>query len=338
MTTEAAPFDSSRRRALAIAAASAATAVLPKEAAASDAVHETPATMVGALHSAFGQHHARAVHAKGTILQGSFTPTPQSRDLSQAKVFSSGPLPVTVRFSDFTGIPDIPDTIGAANPRGFAVKFRIPSGEELDLVTHSFNGFPTHTADEFAQLLRAIGASGADAAKPTALDQFLASHPIAKTFLTTQKPPPASYGTLSYFGVNAFVFVDAKQQRRAVRYRFVPAAGEKVLDAATLAKKGPDYLQEEIAARVATAPVLFDWYAQIAESGDLTDDPSVAWPENRKLIKLGTVTINKLDEQQASTGKGLLFLPGRVGPGIEIADPMISIRHAAYPISFGERQ
>ncbi|CAN5431365.1 hypothetical protein BH11PSE9_BH11PSE9_17100 [soil metagenome] len=325
-------------RAFAMATASAAAAVLPIPTAFADTATETPASMVGALHSAFGQRHVRAVHAKGIVLQGSFTPTSQARELSVAPVFTSGTLPVTVRFSDFTGIPDIPDTVGDANPRGLAVKFRLGQGDELDLVTHSFNGFPTHTSDEFAQLLRAIGTSSADAVKPTELDRFLAAHPIAKTFLTTQKPPPASYGTLSYFGVNAFTFVDARQQRRAVRYRFVPLAGEQLLDAEALKAKGPNYLQEEIAARVGTAPIRFDWYAQIAEAGDLADDPSIAWPESRKLVKLGTVTIVKLDSEPMKTDKALLFLPGRLPAGIEIADPMIAMRTAAYPISFGERQ
>ncbi len=340
MPPETYPSSASRSigvRAFAIATASAA-AVLPTVPALADTPIETPSSMVGALHSAFGQHHVRAVHAKGTILQGTFTPAAQARELSQATVFASGTLPVTVRFSDFTGIPDIPDTVGDASPRGFAIKFHLPAGDELDLVTHSFNGFPTRTSDEFAQLLRAIGSSGPDAAKPTELDRFLAAHPVAKTFLTTQKPPPLSYSTISYFGVNAFTFVDAKQQRRPVRYRFVPAAGEHVLDAATLKTKGPNYLQEEIAARVAAAPIVFDWYAQVGASGDLTDDPSIAWPESRPLVKLGTVTITKLDSEPTKTDKALLFLPGRLPAGIEIADPMIAMRTAAYPISFGERQ
>jgi catalase len=322
--------------ALAIATAGATTA-MPAVATAADS-QETPASMVGALHSAFGEHHARAVHAKGIILQGTFTPDPHAQELSQAKVFASGTVPVTVRFSDFTGIPDIPDTVGDANPRGFAVKFRLPGGETLDLVTHSFNGFPTRNSDEFAQLLRAIGSSGGDAVKPTELDRFLAGHPVAKTFLTTQKPPPVSYGTLSYFGVNAFAFVDASQRRRNVRYRFVPLAGEQFLDAKALAKKGPDYLQEEIAARVAAAPMIFDWYAQVAQAGDIADDPSIAWPEGRPLIKLGTVTIDRVDAEQMNADKTLLFLPGQLPAGIEIVDPMIAVRNAAYPISFGARQ
>jgi catalase len=341
MTIETSATPISRRAgmsALAIATAGVAAAAMPVAATAADSAQETPASMVGALHSAFGQHHARAVHAKGIILQGTFTPAPQAKELSQAKVFASGTVPVTVRFSDFTGIPDIPDTVGDANPRGFAVKFRLPGDQTLDLVTHSFNGFPTRNSDEFAQLLRAIGASGGDAAKPTELDKFLASHPIAKTFLTTQKPPPVSYGTLSYFGVNAFAFVDASQHRRNVRYRFVPLAGEQFLDAKTLATKGPSYLQEEITSRVTAAPIAFDWYAQVAQAGDVADDPSIAWPESRQLVKLGTVTIDKIDAEPSKTDKGLLFLPGALQSGIEIVDPMIAMRSAAYPISFGERQ
>ena len=114
---------------------------------------------------------------------------------------------MTARFSDFTGIPTIPDNVGEANPRGFAVKFKAPGGD-FDIVTHSFNGFPTKTAGEFRELLLAIPVSGKDAAKPTALDKFLAAHPIAKTFLTSQKSPE-SFATSAYFGVNAFKFTKA---------------------------------------------------------------------------------------------------------------------------------
>ena len=305
---------------------------------AQDAPHETPADLVAGLHTAFGVHHARAVHAKGTILQGSFTPSPEARTLTVAPAFASGTVPVTARFSDFTGIPDIPDNIGDANPRGFAIKLRLPGGSSLDVVTHSFNGFPTRTSDEFAQLLRAIGTSGAGAAKPTDLDKFLAAHPIAVTFLTTQKPPPQSYATASYFGVNAFAFIDAKGKRVDVRYRFVPAAGDHWLDAAALKAAGPDYLQTEIASRVGAGKISFDWYAQVAQAGDVLDDPSIAWPESRRLVKLGTVTLTSVDPDQAKTDKGLLFLPGQLPSGIESDDPMIAMRNAAYPISFGARQ
>jgi catalase len=306
-------------------------------AGAAEPAHETPASMVGAFHTAFGAHHARAVHAKGIVLEGTFTPAPEARTIARAAVFSEGPIPVTVRFSDFTGIPDIPDTVGDANPRGMAVKFRMSGGRETDVVTHSFNGFPVANADEFAIFLRAIGTSGPETPKPTPIESFLASHPIAKAFVTSQKPPPVSYATAAYFGVNSFAMLDAAGKKRFVRYRFVPVGGEKYLDATTLASKGPNYLREEIATRVEKAPVQFEWFAQIAEGGDLIENPSIAWPESRRLVHLGTVSIRAVN---ASPGidKELLFLPGRLCEGIETADPMLTIRHAAYPISFAERQ
>ena len=306
-------------------------------AAAAEPAHETPASMVGAFHTAFGSHHARAVHAKGIILEGMFTPAPEARKIARAALFSEGPIPVTVRFSDFTGLPDIPDTAPDANPRGLAVKFRMGSGRETDIVTHSFNGFPVATVDEFAVFLRAIGTSGPEAPKPTPIEAFLDSHPIAKTFVTTQKPPPVSYATAAYFGVNSFAFLDASGKKHFVRFRFVPVAGEQYLDPAALASKGPNYLRDEIAARVAKAPVAFEWFAQLAEPGDVIENPSVAWPESRRLVRLGTISVRAV-ETRADADKELLFLPARLCDGIETADPMLTVRHAAYPISFGQRQ
>jgi catalase len=299
---------------------------------------EEAGQLIGDLHAAFGNHHARAIHAKGIILEGSFKPTKEAREMCIAPVFTSATVPVTVRFSDFTGLPDIPDTSDDANPRGFAVKFRLADGSEMDIVTHSFNGFPVATVSEFGELMRAIGASGSNATKPTAMDRFLDAHPIAKTFLTTQKPPPASYGSAAYYGVNSLSFVDGQGGRAFVRYRFVPSSGELYLNPAALRPKQPNYLQEEIEARVAGAPVRFDWYAQIAASGDKVDDPSIAWPEDRKLVKLGTISIDRMTPNQSASDKSLLFMPASVPVGIEIADPMLSVRNVAYPISFGERQ
>jgi len=101
----------------------------------------TPGHLVQDLHAAFGAHQARAVHTKGFIMQGSFSPSQEAREISRALLFSE-PQPVIIRFSDFTGIPDIPDTDPNGQPRGFAVKFLMQDGSNLDLVNHSYNGFP----------------------------------------------------------------------------------------------------------------------------------------------------------------------------------------------------
>ena len=324
--------------AVTIAGIIAAATPLPADAAPESILpNQSPQDLVDALHSAFGEHHARAVHAKGVILKGTFTTEPIARSLSKAPIFAGGPLPVTVRFSDFTGIPDIPDNIPEANPRGFAVKIKAKGGEEFDVVTHSFNGFPTSNSDEFAALLRSIGASGPEVAHPTPVERFLADHPIAKNFLTTQKPPPVSYATAAYFGVNSIKFTNAEGKSVFVRYRFVPRAGEHYLSTDELKGKGPGYLREELSQRLVKGPIVFDWFAQIAGAGDKIEDPSIAWADDRKLTKLGTLSIDAVADDEA-TDKRTLFLPGLMHPGIEAADPMLTLRTRAYPISFGARQ
>ena len=75
-------------------------------------VTPAPQQMVDALYAAFGDHHSRAVHAKGIMAVGTFEPSQLAADLTTASIFSHGALPILVRFSDFTGIPQIP-TISA---------------------------------------------------------------------------------------------------------------------------------------------------------------------------------------------------------------------------------
>lgn len=297
-----------------------------------------PQKMVDALYTAFGDNHSRAVHAKGIMATGIFEPSQEARQLSAASIFAKGRLPIVVRFSDFTGIPTIPDTIGDANPRGFAVKFKLPDSSDADVIAHSFNGFPTSTSEEFRQLLLAIGSSGSNIEKPTPLERFLAAHPVATTFLTTQKPPPESYATLNYYGVNAFEFTNAQQLRHFVRYRFVPEAGESVLTAEQLATKGPDYLQSELPARLAIRPAVFTWYAQVAEGSDVVGDPSTAWPDRRQVVKLGNLRIDRMIADPAVAEKATMFRPLNVPNGIAPADPMLGIRQNAYPLSFSHRQ
>src|SRR6185295_11949583 len=131
-----------------------------------------PAELVKDIHAIFGEHHERAVHAKGVVLEATFEPTEQARGLSKASVFASK-VPAMVRLSDTTGIPAIPDADPNASPHGLAVKFTLADGSEMDLVTHSFNGFPSATAADFDAFLKAVAASGPGVAKPTPIEKYL---------------------------------------------------------------------------------------------------------------------------------------------------------------------
>jgi len=301
----------------------------------------TPTALVDAMNGLFGkQTYGRAIHAKGIVLEGSFTPDPGAAAISYAKHLSaqSGPVPILVRFSSFAGIPSISDTDDLAQPRGMAIKFRPGDGSETDIVSHSYNGFPTATAGEFEELLRALAKSGPGTPPPTPADQFLATHPIAKTFLTSQGSPPASFAAVNYYGVNSFRFTNAKGESIFARYQIVPAAAPQSLTKEQAASASKDYLEQEIAKRLATGqPARFVLQVQLAGPGDRIDDPSVPWPTSRRVVKLGDIVVSRVLADSDAEEKKLMFTPSAVVPGIEPADPMIAVRGAAYNISYGRR-
>jgi catalase len=299
-----------------------------------------PEQIGDAFNDVFGVHPgAHATHAKGVVLEGTFTPSASATSVSKAAHLhkKKTPIPATARFSASTGLPAIPDTDPGASPRGMAVKFHLPEGSKTEIVVHSFNGFPVATAAEPRDLFLAIAATKPEAPPPTALDQFLSSHPSAKAFLEAPKPAPVSYATLVYFGVNAFKFTNAKGTATFGRYQLQPVAGEQFLTKEQLSALGPDYLTTEIRERVRRDPVTFKLFLQVAEEDDKIDDHSIAWPDARKKVELGTLTITNAVADSQTAEKKLLFMPGTFVPGIEAADPMIAVRSAAYIVSLSRR-
>jgi catalase len=299
-----------------------------------------PEQVVDSFNAVFGVHPgARAVHAKGVVLEGTFTPSASAASVSKAAHLQKKktPVPATIRFSDSTGLPAIPDTDPGASPRGMAVKFHLPSGSKTDIVVHSFNGFPVATIDELRDFFLTLAATKSGDPAPTALDTFLSSHPAAKAFVDAPKPPPVSYATLPYFGVNAFKFTNAKGAVAFGRYQLQPIAPEEFLTKEQLSTMGPDYLTTEIRERVRRGPVKFKLLLQVAERDDKLDDPTIAWPDTRKKVELGTITITKAVADSQTAEKKLLFMPGALVPGIEAADPMIAARSAAYIVSLSRR-
>lgn len=298
----------------------------------------TPEQLVDALNGVFGkQQGARAVHAKGVVLEGVFTPSNSASSLSKAPHLQKTSVPITVRFSNFAGILTIPDTDGLATPRGMAIKFRLPNGSDTDIVTHSYNGFPVATADEFRDLLIALGSSGSGAAKPTPLDVFLSAHPIAKKFLESQIAPPVSYATVSYFGVNTFRFTTAQGTVTFGRYQIRPVDGNQSLQRDEVVKAHPDYLSKEIRERIARGAVRFKLLLEIADQRDNLDDPSIAWSQTRTKVELGTIEIALAVADNAAAERKLLFDPGALPSGVEPQDPMIKVRSGCYPVSYDRR-
>lgn len=296
--------------------------------------------LVDALNAVFGKHPGyRPVHAKGIVCKGTFTPSGRAAWLTRAPHLQGGPSTVTVRFSDFSGVPIVPDGDPTASPRGMAIRFHLPSGASTDVIAQSYRGFPASTPEEFLAFLRALAASGPDAPKPTALDSFLATHPQVKLFALALKPTPASFATESFYAVNAFRFANAEAVTRYGRYRIIPDGGAKYLDAAESARRPANFLFDELADRLSRGPIKFYIAVQLAEEGDVIDNASLPWPDERPEVEFGALTVTARVADSAAVERTLDFDPSRLVDGITLSsDPILLARSAIYAIARRRRQ
>jgi catalase len=110
------------------------------------------------------------------------------------------------------------------------------------------------------------------------------------------------------------------------------------LSAEEAAKLVPDFLINELPARIAQRPVTFHLKAQLASPDDSTKDASIPWSKNNEVVELGIITIDKAVADSLEAQKKLLFLPGQLIDGIEPSDdPLIGVRDGAYAVSFSRR-
>jgi catalase len=287
----------------------------------------------------FGSHPGyRITHAKGMVVTGTFTPSPEAATLSRAAHFKA-PTQVTARFSDGTGIPTIPDASPNAAPWGFAVRFMLPNGAFTDIVANSHNGFVVGTGEDFAAFLDAVIATKPQSPHPTPVEKFVSTHPNALKFVTDPKPNPVSFADLSNYGNNAFIFVNTQGAKQAIRYQIVPVETPKFLDSATAAKEPPNYLFTELAHHLAKTPIKFRLLAQLASPGDQTKDGSSIWPDSRKTVELGIITLTTVAPNNLALQKQLAFNPIYLTDGIQLSDdPLPEIRSAVYALSVARRR
>jgi catalase len=296
--------------------------------------------VVNTLTQLSGGPHAgyRANHAKGIVVTGDFTPAATAKTLSKAAHLQTATTPVVVRYSNATGVPNIPDADGNAFPKGMAIRFQLPDGGITDIVAISVNGFPAATPEDFLGLLNAVAASGPSAAKPSPIEQFLGSHPAALKFVTTPKPAPVSFATQAFYGVNAFKFTNAKGETQYGRYRIEPIAGQKFLSKEEAVAAAPNYLMDELPARLKQTSVQYRISVQLAEKGDVVNDATQVWPESRKVVELGTLTIKAPHADGTGFEKTTMFNPLILVDGIAPSDdPILLARPAAYAVSYGRR-
>jgi catalase len=183
-------------------------------------------------------------------------------------------------------------------------------------------------------MLRALGDGS--------IGDFLKQNPSAKRFVEAPKPSPVSFASQEFWGVNAFILLDGEGNRTAVRYRIIPAGdgGVQTLSDEELKGKSKTYLFDELEGRFAdpnsSSNVSFKLLAQIAEAGDPTDDATILWPEERRVVELGLIELESLLEEEDSAGmqKRVIFDPIPRVEGVEASeDPLLEMRAAVYLVS-----
>ena len=289
----------------------------------------------GGIHPGF-----RPAHAKGILLTGAFVPSPQAVALTRAPHIHQRSTPVTVRFSDFAGIPAVSDNDPQnASPRGCAIRFHLGEHTHTDIICHSVDAFPSRTAEGLLDLLNALIATDPTGPHPNAIERFLVAQPAARTFVQAPKPIPTSFARESFFAVSAFKFMNADDVARYGRYRVLPVAGNEYLDEKGAAAKTPNFLFDEIKGRIAKGAIRFRIVVQLAEHGDIVDDATVRWPEDRGRIDFGELSLTAIAANNAGEQKQIIFDPIPRVDGIEASsDPLFEVRANIYLMSGRRRR
>ncbi|WP_414450661.1 catalase family peroxidase [Burkholderia sp. 22PA0099] len=276
----------------------------------------------------------RRNHAKGICVTGSFESNGDGAAWSSAPFFAAGvSTPVVGRFAVPGGNPYAPDT--SVPIRSLALRLTAPDGAQWRTGMNAMPVFPVATPEAFyAQLVATQPDPATGKPDPKKVGAFFASHPETAAFRAWVKTakPSASFATESYYGINAFYFVDAQGAKHAVRWRVVPEQQDGAV------ASGPNVLQPDLEERLAKGPQRWHWLVTFANPGDPVDDATKPWPADRKTIDLGTLTLNQAEAQDSGPCRDINYDPTVLPRGIEVSDdPLLAARSAAYAVSYRRR-
>jgi len=294
----------------------------------------TPDKLVDAFTPSTGEPLGhRRNHAKGICFTGMFEANGAGSTLSHAQVFARGQYPVLGRFNLGTPDPNAPDA--TVRVRGMGLRISTPDGQEWRSAMIDPPFFPVSTPQAFYELL--IASASKD---PNAMKTFAGAHPEIAAFGAWAKSAPwtGSYAEERFNSLNSFVFADSSGTETTVRWSLLPAAQPVSVSPDDLAKRGPDFLEQEIAERVRGGPLRWTMVVTVANPGDPTADPSKAWPEGRRAIEVGTLTVRRIQAERDGPCRDINFDPTVLPSGIRTSDdPFPAARSAAYAKSFDRR-
>jgi catalase len=174
---------------------------------------------------------------------------------------------------------------------------------------------------------------------PAAVQNFLVRHPeTARAMdLIRARAVSPSFADSTYNSLDAFRMVNASGVSTPVRWAVVPL--REFVSAAGTQPAGADenYLFDDLIARIQRQPQQWRLVITVGEPGDPTDDATLPWPDNRRRIDAGLISIDHVSSEDSSSGSCIdinydpLVLPAGIEPS---DDPLLSARSAVYAASF----
>ena len=299
-----------------------------------------PGAMVNQFEATAGKFEGyRRSGAKGICATGEFAGTADARALSTATVFSGKPVPVVVRFSIGGGNPKAPDN--AKSQRNLALQFNVPGGEQWMMGNISAPVFGSASPQQLMDFLVSRQPDPATkAADPAKVKAFNDANP--ETLLQARhyasQPVPASFGSVNYWGVHAFGFVNASGTTQFGKWIFEPVGGLQGLSDDEAKAKGATFLFDDLRQRVKDGKVAFNFNLELAQAGDKIDNATVPLPEGRKKVNMGLLKITSVSEDGGGPCLTINYNPMVMPKGVVAsADPMLPARAAPYAVSLGRR-
>lgn len=324
-----------------LCAAAAATSALSFVAfAQAPSAQVDPNVFLNQFESTFGKFEGyRRSGAKGICATGEFVGTADGRGLSRSTAFSGTPVPVFVRFSVGGANPNAPDN--GKSQRNLALQFNLPGGESWQMGNISAPVFGASTPQQFLGRLASLQPDPqTQKPDPAKVKAFADENPevLLQGKHFASQPVPASFGTVNYWGVHAFGFVNATGDKRFGKWIFEPTDGLQGLSDDEAKAKGLSFLFDELRQRVKDNKVSFNFNLELAEMGDKIDSATVPLPAGRKKVNMGVLKVTSVSPDAGGDCAAITFNPMVLPEGVEpSADPMITARVAPYSVGLGRR-
>ncbi len=169
---------------------------------------------------------------------------------------------------------------------------------------------------------------------PSSFWRFVADNPEAMHFVTWLYSDIGTLSSLRHmsgYGVNTYVWKNARGVRHFVKYHWLPCAGQTCIDsetAARLAGENPDIAGEDLYRAISSGkPVEYDLCVQLMRPEDAKDlsfdplDATKVWDEEAyPLMLVGRLSLNKNPDCYKEQIEKAAFSPSNLLCGIELSN------------------